>query len=259
MKKTTALLLFIVFSFATYAQKSFQFGLQFSPNLSWIKPNSDNVENDGLKFGFNYGLIGDFNIADNYSISTGISIINTGGKLIFPDRQEVTATSGSTQFGYGQTTADLRLKYIEIPITLKLKTNEIGYMKYYGQFGFGLGVNYDASADEEFKYVTASNESATLSNNDVDYKKEINLLRTSLIVGLGAEYNLSGNTSIIFGVTFNNGFTNILSEDTYKADGNGNAVQPPNVDADKKDEDFKAINNFIVFNLGIIILIPIII
>ena len=151
MKKTTVLLALLTICLGSFAQKKFQLGLQVAPNFSWIKANTDNVENDGLKFGFNYGIMGDFNFADNYAFSTGISLVNTGGKIIRPDIQDV-PNSGLTAKGYGQTTADVRLKYIEIPLTLKLKTNEIGYLKYFGQFGFGLGVNYDATADEDFKY-----------------------------------------------------------------------------------------------------------
>ena len=122
-------------------------------------------------------------------------------------------------------------------------------MKYYGLFGLGLSFNYDASADEEFKYTTANNNGGTLSAEDVDYGDEINLIRASLVVGLGAEYNLSGNTSLLFGLTFNNGFTNIFSEKTYKADVNGNAV---NDGLGKKTADLKAINNYLLLNLGIL-------
>lgn len=155
MKKTTVLLMFIALSLVTFAQKDFQLGLQLAPNFSWIQPDAANVESDGLKFGFNYGIVGDFNIAENYSFSTGVTLTSTGGKVEMPDVQEITSASGTTEFGYGRTTADIRLKNIEIPLTLKLKTNEIGYMKYFGQFGMGLNFNYDASADETFNYTTA--------------------------------------------------------------------------------------------------------
>ena len=260
MKKTTLLFALLSFCLATFSQNGFQLGFKVAPNLSWIKPNSDNLENDGTKLGFNFGLMGDFNFADNYAFSTGITVTSIGGKVVRPDIQEFNDNNGNLAVGYGKTTADIRLKYIEVPLTLKLKTNEIGYMKYYGQFGFGLGFNYDASADEEFKYTTTNNNTgATLSNDEVDYKDEINALRASLIVGLGAEYNLSGNTSLVFGVTFNNGFTNIFSEDTYKADGEGNAISPtlsngnPNGEyTGKRDQEAKAINNFVLLNIGVL-------
>lgn len=254
MKKTTVLFLLFTCSLASFAQKKFQLGLQVSPNLGWINPTSDNIENDGLRFGFNYGIVGDFNLTDNYSLSTGVLLVNTGIKTIRADQQEVSNTNGANTIAYGQTTADIRLKYIEIPLTLKLKTNEIGYMKYYGQFGFGLGFNYGATADEEFRYTSSNGSSgATLSREDVNYQDEIRLLRTSLVVGLGAEYNLSGSTSLVFGVTFNNGFLNIFSEDAYKEDVNGNALDPSNPNyTGKRDQDLTAINNYLLFNVGVL-------
>lgn len=238
MKKTTLLFTILAFSFATYAQNGFQLGLQVSPNFSWIKPDSDGTESDGIKFGFNYGLIGDFNIADNYAVSTGLFLTNYGGKINYPDIQEVGGI-GALQ---GRTEADIRTKYIEIPLTLKLKTNEIGYMKYFGQFGFGFGYNFESTADTKFNSPGGS----TISEEDVDFDDEINSLRVGLIVGLGAEYNLSGNTSLLFGVTFNNGFTNILSKDTYPEDQNGDAM------GNEKNANFKAINNSILLNVGVL-------
>ena len=85
MKKAIVVFSILVFSLSTYAQTEFQLGLRFSPNLSWISPDAENVKNDGSRIGFNYGIIGDFNIADNYSFSTGITLTNTGGKVILPD------------------------------------------------------------------------------------------------------------------------------------------------------------------------------
>ena len=46
---------------------------------------------------------------------------------------------------------------------------------------------------------------------------DIALYKASLIVGAGAEYNFSGSTSIMFGLTYNNGFMNILDIDGFKA------------------------------------------
>ncbi len=242
MKKNLLLIaLTALISLGIQAQNSFQLGLQLSPNVSWLKTQSENAESEGSKFGFSYGIIGDFNIAENYAVSTGIIILSTGGKMSYPDATVLDVGGTPTTFG-GVTDADISLKYIEIPLTLKLKTNEIGYMTYYGQFGFSLGVNYDAEADIDFEYPGGT---GALSQESVDFKDEINLLRAGLVVGLGAEYNLSGNTSILMGLTFNNGFTNILSEDGYDADQNGNGTG-------SRNKDFKAINNIITLNVGVL-------
>ncbi|MEX2379593.1 MAG: porin family protein, partial [Vicingaceae bacterium] len=185
MKKILSITLALSLSLAVFAQKNFQLGLQLSPNISWINPDSDGLDSEGSKVGFSYGLIGDFNISENYAFSTGITLLSSGGKISYPDRQDISSIGDQP----GRTTADVRLKYIQVPLTLKLKTNQIGYMKYYGQFGFGAAFNYDTKADKEFKYL-----STTTSEDEADYGSEINLFRASLIVGLGAEYNLSGNT-----------------------------------------------------------------
>jgi hypothetical protein len=242
MKKIALLISAIALSFsATFAQTEFQLGLNISPNFNWFKAQTETVENDGLKFGFNYGIIGDFNISDNYSFSTGVSIVNTGGTIKYADVKNVGVNSATEG---GVSTADMKLKYVEIPLTLKLKTNEIGYLTYFGQFGFGLGVNYDAEADIDFDY-PGSNGSVTFE--DEDFNNEINLIRASLIVGLGAEYNLSGNTSLVLGITFNNGFTNVLSKDAYEENLNGDGKI-----TSSRSEEFKAINNFLLINVGVL-------
>lgn len=236
----------LVFTFTTiisssFAQADFQLGLSLSPNFSWFKAQSTSVESDGLKFGFNYGIIGDFNIAENYSLSTGIMLASLGGELEYADIQDISSTTTPSLIG-GRTTSDITLKYIEIPLTLKLKTNEIGYLTYYGQFGLGLGINYDATADTDFNYPGSN---GAQSQEEVDFADEVNILRASLIVGLGAEYNLTGNTSLVFGFTFNNGFTNVLTEDAYDEDNNGNGIG-------NRSEDFKAINNYLLLNIGVL-------
>lgn len=252
MKKTTVLVTLLALVLGSFAQTDFQLGLHFSPNIGWLKPTGDNVEADGAKIGYSFGVIADFNISENYIFSTGAQIVNTGFTLIKPDVQEFTDNSGITANGFGKTTSEVRLNYVDIPLTLKLRTNEIGYLKYYGKVGFGLGFNYKAIADEEFAYTSVTTQGATLSNEDVDYDAEINLFRASLIIGAGVEYNLSGNTSLIVGVTYNNGFTNLFSKDVYAADGNGNAINPNNGSEAKRTEAAKSINNMIVLNVGIL-------
>lgn len=246
MKKK--LLLFTISAFLMVgmkAQSDFQLGLNLSPNFSWFKAQSDDLNSDGLNFGFNYGLVADFNISENYAFSTGLMIVNAGGEIEYPFVSTVEQAGVTSSVG-GVRKDDVSLSYIEIPLTLKLKTNEIGYLKYYGQFGVGLSANYRAKADTEFTFPGA-NEAVTISDDEVDFADEINLLRASLIVGLGVEYNLSGNTSLILGATFNNGFTNVLKEDAYNADQNGNG------DTSKgRDADFKAINNYLILNVGVL-------
>ncbi|MAY84661.1 MAG: hypothetical protein CMP59_11055 [Flavobacteriales bacterium] len=243
MKKLLSLIILsFVFSIGYGQEKSFQLGLQVSPTFGWIKPDVSGVDNEGTRFGFNFGITGDFNIAENYSISTGILIVNTGGRMSYPDIVDFGTTSNPDQ-ELGRSEVEIRLRYIELPLTLKLKTNQIGYWTYYGQFGFGAAFNYDAEGDITSNSPNRQND---ISQEEVDFADEVNLFRASLIVGLGAEYNISGNTSLIFGLTFDNGFTNIFDFNSPIADGNGNAENTTDTQA------VKAINNYIAINLGIL-------
>jgi hypothetical protein len=248
MKKLFALgLLACSFTFSKAQEKNFQLGFHISPNFSWIAADSEGLESDGMRFGYAYGLVSDFHIAENYSLSTGFTLLRAGGKINYPDIKEgVLAQTPQNPNGEvgGRTAANVRLNYIQVPLTIKLKTNEIGYMKYFGQFGVAASFNIDAVADEEFDFPN-SNNTGTITNEDVDYLDEINLFRASLLVGLGAEYNISGNTSIMFGINFDNGFLNILSDDIYDEDPNGNGTG-------NRDEAFKAMNNSLILNFGVL-------
>ena len=246
MKKTTALICLLAISSLIYSQdspKKFQLGFHFSPNVSWMKADSETIESDGAKLGFSYEVVADFNIADNYAISTGVNMLTSGVKYNYPDFQEADGITGEES---GRTSADLRFRYVQIPITLKLKTNQIGYMRYFGQFGLGTAFAYDATADTEFKY---PGNDGTSSKEDVNFDGMTNFFRASLIIGIGAEYNIAGNTSILFGLTYDNGLTNVFSKDGFNEDAFGNAKTPRGENDDKKIIGF---NNSIVLNLGVL-------
>ena len=49
------------------------------------------------------------------------------------------------------------------------------------------------------------------STKDINIKDDTKFYRAGLIIGAGAEFEVSGNTSITAGLTFNNGFTDITS------------------------------------------------
>jgi hypothetical protein len=67
------------------------------------------------------------------------------------------------------------------------------------------------------------------------------------------EYNLSGNTNIVVGFTFSNGFTNYYSKNqkTYKTDTKGNVVIDGSTNEPIEEGKAKAINNYIALNFGI--------
>lgn len=185
-------------------KSKFHFGLKAAPALSWFVPSDKNFTNDGSKLGFGYGLMTEFNFSKNYAFSTGLEILNAGGKIRFPDStlskklNEKNDTFVVTSTSYG-------LRYINIPLLLKLKTNQIGAMTYFGQFGFDVSFKWRALANNEAKLNLTP-----ITVKNVNFSEDINFVRLALNVGLGAEYNLTGSTSLVFSVNYNNGFTNAM-------------------------------------------------
>lgn len=206
MKKTTIAVLFILFAINSYAQRfaggyGFRLGLTAHPNFGFMK--AEEGKGDGVSLGFSYGLIGDFNFAENYSFSTGITITTINGKVteLVPNL----ASSMYPQPMIGQENKYM-MQYIELPLTIKLKTVAIEGRRWYGQFGLSNGFRIGARMDvgPAPGYYEADHINAT----DVT-----NFYRAGLIIGGGGEFDLSGKTSLLLGLTYNNGFTNISSSD----------------------------------------------
>jgi hypothetical protein len=180
-----------------YSQKV-RFGLTASPLFSWYKIDNASIEGDGSRFGFQYGLLVDFNIGeyDRYAFSTGMLVSHNGGNWIASDtaNKEIVAIKSM-------------LQYLEIPLTLKLKSNDINYILFYGQFGVTPSVNIRARGDIETTIDTAHFFEENVKVTD------FNIFNMSLSVATGIEYQLTENTSLVAGIFFNNGFLNLFKDD----------------------------------------------
>lgn len=215
------------------AQDGVRFGLKLSPNMGWIRSDTKGFESSGSALGFTFGLLTEFPIgaSGNYRFATGLNLNNTAGKWknTFSYQDAINGPMKTTDL---ETTA--KLQYIELPLTVKLMTNEIGYMRYFAQVGFGNAVNIRARADQKLPTYDQSGAYVTgfTEEKGEDISDNVALYRASLIVGAGMEYNFSGNTSLLVGVTYNNGFTNVL-----------------NVKVD--DKKVKAVSNYLELTLGV--------
>lgn len=195
-------MLFVFASSTIVAQddKKFHFGLKASPGIFWIKTTDKKIANNGGKFGFGYGLILEFAISENYAFATGLDVAGTGAKYTLDSA--LTTTSNVTK------KYDSKYQYVQIPLMLKMKTKDINGMKYFGQFGLNAGVNYKSISDWSR---TASG--ITVERNGDDVKSITFPIRLALAVGAGFEYNLSGSTSALVSVHYDNGFLNINKKD----------------------------------------------
>ncbi len=188
MKKIIFSLLLLVMAVTfSQAQTKVDLGFKLNPTFGWFNNvTGTGVKSDGMRFGYSYGVIADIYLKENYAIGTELAISNICGRL----NSTVDAVTTSQK---------IRLTYIDIPITLKLKTNEVSMpfpVKYYGQFGLTPGFKIGGKV----KY---GDESHSIGS-------DVQLVRYGLLIGGGIEYNLVDNTRMVVGLTYNNGLNNVF-------------------------------------------------
>ena len=208
MKKITVyfILLSTILTSGKVLAQNFRLGLTTSPSIAWFKSETDNYNSEGVRFGISYGLLSEFILAEQYTFATGIQVVYFGGKLSYPESDEVGTEFPSLERTY-------RLQNVEVPLTLKMKTREIGYNTYFARFGFGVSANLTSKADDVPFNPTTTARGAETTN---EIKGQIPLFRVSMIVGIGFEHSLGGTTALVTGINFNNGFTNILKGTTLE-------------------------------------------
>jgi len=188
--------------------KGIRFGLTASPQLSWMTASDKDLNGNGSYIGYQYGLLVDFLIPKNYAFSTGFLFNGCGGNLTYLQPTEF-HTFGDSLFAAG-TNVDYRLQYIVIPLTLKLRTNQIGYITYFGQFGFRAGVNIRSRAN-------LSDLGGATLDEKIDFGEDVTPFDVGLLVGGGLDYEITGNTALHVALQYYNGFIDVTDNpNNYK-------------------------------------------
>jgi len=184
---------------AISSQQKIRFSVFVNPCINWLSSDVKTIKSDGAAFGFDAGLTLDKFFAENYAFSTGISIGSLGGNLRYDNKTIFRTSIGDTTVPAGSS-VKYKLQYITIPVGLKFKTNQIGYFTYFAHLGFTLQANIKATG-------TSSDASRALDDDNIS--EEIGFFNLGYHIGAGAEYSIGGNTALIFGVTYTNGFVDI--------------------------------------------------
>jgi opacity protein-like surface antigen len=199
MKKYLFILVLALISFRSFSQ-DIRFTVFVDPKLAWMKSDLNSVESDGSKLGVNIGLNVDKFFAKNYAVMTGISIDNTGGKLKYDNIKTIKTGSGDENLNPGDV-LNYKLQYINIPLGLKFKTNEIGYWTFYTHLGLNGGINIKAVGEVDDLELENENISKSIRTFDLGY-----------FIGAGAEYSIGGNAAVVLGLTYTNGFIDITDD-----------------------------------------------
>lgn len=205
MKKLlfSTLLLFSVY----IAEAQVRFGFKAAPTISFNRidaeaDNSDfNTEGAGLRF--QLGPVFDIEFKENHYFSTG---------LIFTSKRSAfSVDSVNTSFN-----ESYNPQYLQVPITLKLFTEEIGLDKKI-YFQFGGTVDFMTNNEGEEANVVQS----------------FRFIDLNSLLAIGLEYGIGINTRIFGGLVYQRGLLNVINDNIY-------------------DDDFNLRNDFVGFEIGII-------
>lgn len=204
---------------APQQRKKFKMGFMVAPSVDWLGVGTQDVELDAAKVKFQYGIVTEFAFGNNYALVTGIEHKLGGSKLNFTnlagdslDLTKVPHYTTANDSIYYVDKRNYKLDYVNIPITLKLMTNQIGYFTYFGKFGVDLAFLVRARADDEGHYTNTPGVNEKVDNLSI--YKQVGFFNVGLNVGAGAEWNFSGNTSLVFGISYHHGFMDVLRDAT---------------------------------------------
>lgn len=159
-----------------------RFSLVVSPVVSWMRTDNPTIDGTSAITGINFGVIYDKFFGDNYAISTGVSIVNTGGKL----------KHFANESSAAQIVDTYKLRYLEIPIGLKLRSADFRQINIYADLG--------VAPQFKMKAVDKKNNS---------WKNDIRHVDLSYYLGGGIEYSLNSKNALLLGARFNNGLLDI--------------------------------------------------
>lgn len=172
-----------------------RFSIFADPQVAWLTSDTKKFEPNGSVMGFNIGFSADKYFADNYAITTGLSINNLGGNIKYNVKGSIETVDSTYNIDPGMT-VKLKSQYLTIPLGLKFRTNEIGYFTFTAQVGLAGHIRLKGVVWEDTQNI--DKETAT---------KEFAVGFASYFIGAGTEYSLGGSSSIQVGVIFSNGIT----------------------------------------------------
>ena len=209
------LLLTAVLSFPLFAQEKLpiKLGLKVAPNMCWMNTNTSGYEYNGLSVGGTVGFVSDIYFAERYAFSTGLNFDFFNGKLRYADSLDIPGGKEN-----GVMSRKYKMIYLEIPLMVKMKTKDFGKFSFFGQLGFGTGFRIAATGSDEFV-----DDHGITTTDKKDIRSETTLIRESVIIYLGTEYEIDDATRLVLSLGYSNSLNNVLTGSNSKTGKNQKA------------------------------------
>ena len=235
--------LMLLFLNVNYGQTNIRFGFQLSPTFSWLGSSDNQITNSTVNLGLKLGVLGEYALTDRYSIVTGFGLaFNQGGGLkynksgLYWYNSHTSNELSNETVGFVDAGATLNtsVQYIEIPAALKLNTRYFGSIKYFAEipsFNFGILTQARGSVSD-----------TDISKENI--KKDVKSLNVAWGLGAGAEYEISEGTTILAGLYFNRGITDVTKNDGKETDASNAIIE-------SSSEDSKSTLGTITIRIGV--------
>lgn len=178
-----------------------KFSVHVDPQFAWFRSDESHTKNEGSIFQMQYGLQMDRFFDENYAFTLGFGVNNLGGNLLYTDSTQFISKNDTLYFTPGQTVKH-SLQYLDFPLGLKLKSEELGYATFFLQIGFNPMVNIGA---------LASSEDGVYDKESI--RESVHIFNLGYHAGIGVEYRLGGSTAMVGGIRWTSGLTDISSLD----------------------------------------------
>jgi hypothetical protein len=202
-KKIIPILFFILIGTSLFGQNHIRLSFSLQPSWNWMNCNHETVTGKTGIGGFDFGLNGDFSFSEDerYSIASGIMISNVGGEVAYQSDSEIDF-SGETL--PGKTSIKYNLRYVEVPLGIKLKTEQFHRISYWVLFGMSGMINIDSKG----------------SSSDGNLKKavigdEINQFNLAMNIGGGLDFEIGSKNSLLVGLVFQNGLVDVTTNNYF--------------------------------------------
>jgi hypothetical protein len=195
MKKILLTVAALALAPAAFAQV--EIGLKVSPSISYLRtdsPSGTSFSSENSKFSFGGGIFMDYFFGENYAFNTGLFLTGKGGTISYYEP----IIGASTR---PQVSQKIAVQYLELPLTIKLFTNEVAPdTRLYFQLGGSLAVPVQTRINGDKYYTDAYD-----NNNQTKAGQHVLDIDANLIGGFGAEYQLGQSTKLLAGVSYHHG------------------------------------------------------
>ncbi|MBI5217840.1 MAG: PorT family protein [Bacteroidia bacterium] len=220
MKRYIVIPLLILLAGQLSAQKKYSGGLYASTGLSWMSPeNVKLVENSGAGLAYKIGAELDINANDNFAFCLSMQYGQNRASVSFIDTVKTFKTTDGDYFIKPKTKISYKLNFVDVPVFLKFKTNEIGYITYLLKAGAITSIGLTPRGT--FVGTNSSNQEESVA--DAIVSKEVTPINFGVILGGGIEYNFGANAKLLIELNYNRNLIDNLMTETWK---NGAEINP---------------------------------